>query len=277
MDEARHFEVLTRLYRTLECDPLGLRDLPELLVYHHRLRQGDRIDWVWGILFSDLVGKHFYRAFAGATSDPFRTGATSDPFLAGLSTRILQDESRHLAFAEHYLRRNLASASDSRRRALLEMRDDLFRLLEAMTARVRADAAELELDADLYLGRVWADVDSFGRRIGLTAPPSEPSSDPPADRPGHLLRDPPPHRRTALPTPKRVMASVTRRTMTTRAVTPSVTRTTLTTSGVTRSVTGAGFGVTNIVFGMCWLCACAYLRATSGSRPGVTPPAIAAA
>ena len=231
MDEARHFEVLTRLYRALDYDPLGLRDLPELLQYHHRLRQGDRLDWVWGILFSDLVGKHFYRAFAGPTNsganDPAagsaeRSGgsvpdpradaaegsdwlgrgrgdsakrtaplrsfdpagrAVRDPVLASLSTRILQDEARHLAFAEHYLRRNLATASDARRRALLEMRDDLFRLLEAMTERVRADAAELELDADDYLGRVWTDVEAFGTRIGLTAPPPDPPAGPPSDSP----------------------------------------------------------------------------------------------
>src|SRR5205807_10622492 len=53
MDEARHFETLTRLYRTLGHDPLGIRQIPELLRYHHRIRQGDRADWVWGILFSD--------------------------------------------------------------------------------------------------------------------------------------------------------------------------------------------------------------------------------
>jgi hypothetical protein len=155
-----------------------LRDLPELLVYHHRLRQGDRIDWVWGILFSDLVGKHFYRAFAGAPGSGFEPG-TGDPFLANLSTRILQDESRHLAFAEHYLRRNLPRVPESRRLALLDMRDELFRLLEAMTARVRDDAAELNLDADLYLGRVWADIEAFGQRIGLTRLPGPPSAPPP--------------------------------------------------------------------------------------------------
>ena len=71
MDEARHFETLTRLYRALGHDPLGLREIPELLRYHHRIRQGDRADWVWGILFSDVIAKHFYRAFgAGRSRDP---------------------------------------------------------------------------------------------------------------------------------------------------------------------------------------------------------------
>jgi hypothetical protein len=179
MDEARHFEALTRLYRALGHDPLGLRDLPELLLYHHRLRQGDRADWVWGILISDLIGKHFYRAVGSVQSDPL---------WEGLSRRILRDESRHLAFAEHYLRRNVPRMAPERRRAMLEMRDDLFRLLEAMTERVRADAAVLEVDADDYLGCVRVEVDSFAARVGLTdstappAPPSEPSVDAPAVR-----------------------------------------------------------------------------------------------
>jgi hypothetical protein len=169
MDEARHFEALTRLYRALEHDPLGLRDLPELLLYHHRLRQGDRADWVWGILISDVIAKHFYRAFGLAQPDPL---------WSGLSRRILRDESRHLAFAEHYLRRNVARMEPARRLALVAMRDDLFRLLQAMTERVRGDAATLDVDADDYLARVAAEVDGFARRVGLTgsqSPPSTPS------------------------------------------------------------------------------------------------------
>src|SRR5690242_19134256 len=54
MDEARHFETLTRLYQVLGHEPLGVRGMPELMRYFHRLRQGDRLDWVWGILISDV-------------------------------------------------------------------------------------------------------------------------------------------------------------------------------------------------------------------------------
>jgi hypothetical protein len=93
MDEARHFETLTRLYQTLGHDPLGIREMPELLRYYHRLRQGDRVDWVWGILISDIIGKHFYRELGPKQAQP-------DPFFGSLTTRILKDESRHLAFAE---------------------------------------------------------------------------------------------------------------------------------------------------------------------------------
>ena len=185
MDEARHFEALTQLYRALGHDPLGLRDIPELLLYHHRLRQGDRADWVWGILISDVIAKHFYRSFGLAQPDPL---------WASLSKRILRDESRHLAFAEHYLRRNVARMDPARRRALLGMRDDLFRLLQTMTDRVRADAATLEVDADDYLGRVWTDVETFAARTGLTGsdPPPPPAVPEPPEEVAPLTPEPSP-------------------------------------------------------------------------------------
>jgi hypothetical protein len=181
MDEARHFEALTRLYSALGHDPLGLRDVPELLLYHHRLRQGDRADWVWGILISDVIAKHFYRSFGLVQPDPL---------WAGLSKRILRDESRHLAFAEHYLRRNVVRMDPARRQSLLGMRDDLFRLLQAMTERVRADAATLEVDADDYLGRVWSDVEIFAARIGLIG--LDPPRSPPAPEPPEVAAPPTP-------------------------------------------------------------------------------------
>jgi hypothetical protein len=178
MDEARHFETLTRLFRALGHDPIGIREIPELLRYHHRIRQGDRADWVWGILFSDVIAKHFYRAFGS-------NQAQQDPLFGSLSNRILLDESRHLAFAEHYLRRNVAHMDSARRRALVDMRDDLFRILQAMTERVRADAAAFDVDADDYLGWVWADVEAFGKRIGLSEggaePPEHGGADPSSD------------------------------------------------------------------------------------------------
>lgn len=160
MDEARHFETLTRLYRTLGQQPTRLRDMPDLLRYHHRLRLGDRLSWVWGILISDLIAKHFFRAFGQAQPDA----------LGQLAGRVLQDESRHLAFAEHYLRRNLPKLDAERRRELIVMRDDLYRVIDRMTERMRADGAEFGVDADVYLERLRTDFEFFGKRIGLEAP-----------------------------------------------------------------------------------------------------------
>jgi len=138
---------------------MGIREIPELLRYHHRIRQGDRADWVWGILFSDVIAKHFYRAFGLAQHDPL---------FGNLSTRILQDESRHLAFAEHYLRRNVVLMDAPRRQALVTMRDDLFRILQGDDGTRPLRRAEFDVDADDYLDWVWNDVEAFGKRIGLT-------------------------------------------------------------------------------------------------------------
>ena len=184
MDEARHFEALTRLYRKLGHDPLGLRQMPELLRYHHRIRQGDRADWVWGILFSDVIAKHFYRSFGVAQADPL---------FGAMSRQILLDESRHLAFADHYLRRNVPRMEPGRRRALVDMRDELFRLLASMTERVRADAGAFGVDADDYLERVRADVESFGRRIGVDGgEPPAPGGDAPPRGDAAVAPDPAP-------------------------------------------------------------------------------------
>lgn len=172
MDEARHFEALTRLYRKLEHHPVGLRELPEMLRYHHRLRQGDRVDWVWGILISDLFAKHFYRWFAEAQAEAL---------FGRMAAKILVDESRHQAFAEHYLRRNIPKMDAARRQSLIEMRDELYRVMHAMNDRLRADCDALNFDGDVFLGRLWEDLESFSRRIGLSnggPPPDEPVEEP---------------------------------------------------------------------------------------------------
>jgi hypothetical protein len=61
------------------------------------------------------------------------------------------------------------------------MRDDLFRILSAMTERVRADAAVFEVDSDQYLAGVWTEIEKFSRRIGLPEDESGPPDDPTGD------------------------------------------------------------------------------------------------
>ena len=193
LDEARHFETLTRLYQTLGHDPLGIRDMPELLRYYHRLRQGDRVDWVWGILISDIIGKHFYRELGPKQSAP-------DPFFGGLTTRILQDESRHLAFAEHYLKQNLPKLAPERRRIMVEMRDELMRLLESMTHRVREDALAFDVVVEDFLEGVGGELDDVARRVGLlerhTRPPTAGGGAPHARTNTSLLSQPVPETST---------------------------------------------------------------------------------
>src|SRR6185437_13168006 len=52
--------------------------------------------------------------------------------------------------------------------------------LQAMTERVRADAAAFDIDADDYLGWVWTDVEGFGKRIGLLKAHADDGDDPPS-------------------------------------------------------------------------------------------------
>ena len=93
--------------------------------------------------------------------------AAPDPFFGGLTTRILKDESRHLAFAEHYLKRNLPKLVPERRRVMIEMRDELLRLLESMTERVRADAEAFDVEIEGFLEGVSEELEGVAKRIGL--------------------------------------------------------------------------------------------------------------
>jgi hypothetical protein len=162
LDEARHFEALTRVYQAFGQEPMRLREMPDMLRYHHRLRQGDRIDWVWGILISDLYAKLFYRSFVAG-----RPGS----LFGHVSARILEDESRHQAFALLYLRRHVPQLEPARLRALLEMRDELLRLIEGGLEQVREDCDALGFDGDALQARMKIELGHFGRRIGLDRDP----------------------------------------------------------------------------------------------------------
>ncbi len=158
MDEARHFEVLTRLYRRLQEDPLNVKQMPAMLRYHNRLRKGDRIDWVWGILISDIFAKNFYQIF-------FR--AQPDALFGRLSGRILKDESRHQAFAENYLKRKLPTVGPDRVQALITMRDELLQIMDDMYAQLMADAARLQIDGRAFLDNLRAEIEKKSFKIGL--------------------------------------------------------------------------------------------------------------
>lgn len=172
MDEARHFEVLTRFYQRMEEDPLNVRQMPEMLRYHNRLRKGDRIDWVWGILISDIFAKNFYQIFS--KSQP-------EALFGRLSGRILQDESRHQAFAEHYLKRALPALTPERLQRLVEMRDDLLQTMDAMYYRLTEEADRLGLDGRAFLDDLRAEIEKKARRIGIGEPPSDSGN-------GHIKR-----------------------------------------------------------------------------------------
>lgn len=158
LDEARHFEALTMLYQRLHHNPVSLREVPEMLRYHHRLRQGDRIDWLWGILISDLFARQFYYSFAKV-----QPGA----LFGRMSARILVDESRHQAFAHTYLKNVLPGQPPERRRNLRAMQSDLLRTMEDINDRLRDDTEALGLDGRAFIGELIAQIEAHSRSIGL--------------------------------------------------------------------------------------------------------------
>lgn len=158
LDEARHFDVLTRLYRDFGQHPLPLRRLPEMLKYHHRLMAGDRVDWLWGILVSDVFARDFYLAFARVQPEAL---------FGRMSVRILQDESRHQAFAHTYLKNAVPQLSAARRQRLVDMKDELLEIMAAMNGRLGTDAEVLGIDGDAFLRTLSAQVQAHAVAIGL--------------------------------------------------------------------------------------------------------------
>lgn len=163
-DEARHFETLTSLYRRMGEEPVSIRRLPAMMRYHHRLRQGDRIDWVWGILISDLFAKQFYQLFARSRPEAL---------FGRMSQRILVDESRHQAFCDHYLSRAIPTLPKERLQKLRVMRDELLKTMDDMNEGLHEDADTLGFSGKEMLERLHVDLEKHCRRIGLDEPPPE--------------------------------------------------------------------------------------------------------
>jgi hypothetical protein len=157
LDEARHFEILTRLYTRLERKPLELRQLKEMWRYHAALlKQKDPVAWMWGILVSDIFAKHFYGTF-------YRQ--FPDTLFGELSGRILVDESRHQAFAEHFLKSAVLDRAG--RRNLIAMRDELLELMEGMYVALRSDTDTFGIDGEAFFARMINDIETKITRLDL--------------------------------------------------------------------------------------------------------------
>jgi hypothetical protein len=159
LDEARHFEMLTRLYRLLDRRPLEMRDLRDMFRYHHRLlKSRHRVDWLFGILVSDLFAKNFYGAFRKYFPETL---------FGKLSVRIIADEGRHQAFAEHYLGSLRDEMPHEMRDRLLEMRDDLLRIMRDMLKRLDSDANLVGIDGYALMNELEHDVEKKVHILGL--------------------------------------------------------------------------------------------------------------
>src|SRR5262245_62500883 len=117
LDEARHFETLTRFYQKMDLRPLEGRDLQDMFRYQARLfKSRDKVEWLWGILVSDILAQHFYGILAKVHADSL---------FGHIASRILRDEARHLAFAELYLKTALTHKPELKPK-FLKMREELL-------------------------------------------------------------------------------------------------------------------------------------------------------
>lgn len=158
LDEARHFEALTRLFHHVGQAPLALRKMPEMLRYHHRLSQGDRVDWLWGILISDLFAREFYLMFSKVQPNAL---------FGRMSIQILRDESRHQAFAHAYLKAAIPALSDARRATLVDMKDELMDIMYRMNNRLQEDSEVLGIDGEAFMRDLVRNIEAHGNAIGL--------------------------------------------------------------------------------------------------------------
>jgi rubrerythrin len=158
LDEARHFETLTRFYHKVDQRPLEVRDLKEIFRYQARLfKSRDKLEWLWGILLSDILARHFY-----GTLVKLLPGS----LFAQIASRIILDEARHLAFAELYLRDALAQQPELAP-AFLKMRDELLFLMRAISSALHDEGALIGMDGKLLMAAVADDVEKKVRRLHM--------------------------------------------------------------------------------------------------------------
>lgn len=159
LDEARHFEMLTKVYRLLDRRPLEVRNLREMFRYHYRLlKSKNRLDWLFGILISDLFAKNFYGAFRKTFPNTL---------FGKLSTRIILDEARHQAFAEHYIGAMRDEMPHEVRDRLLSMRDDLLFIMHEMLHKLQDEAGVVGIDGYEILQELTHDVEKKVHVMGL--------------------------------------------------------------------------------------------------------------
>lgn len=158
LDEARHFETLTRFYNFIDQRPLEVRDLKEIFRYQARLfKSRDKVEWLWGILISDILARHFYSILVKAHPGSL---------FAHIARRILTDEARHLAFAELYLKAALQHSPELKP-AFLRMRDELLTLMREIYAALKEKALFVGLDGNELFGGVCADIEKKVQRLHM--------------------------------------------------------------------------------------------------------------
>jgi len=158
LDEARHFETLTRFYQKMDLRPLEGRDLKDMFRYQARLfKSRDKVEWLWGILLSDILAQHFYGTLVKAHPHSL---------FACIASRIVRDEARHLAFAELYLKEALARQPELAP-TFLKMRDELLFLVHAIYAVLKDKANFVGIDGPVLFAAVSHDIEKKVRRLRM--------------------------------------------------------------------------------------------------------------
>jgi len=158
LDEARHFETLTRFYHKIEQRPLEVRDLKVMFRYQARLfKSRDKIEWLWGILISDILARHFYSILVKAHPGSL---------FADIGGRIVTDEARHLAFAELYLKTALQRTPELKP-TFLKKREELVSLIREIYAGVKKEAMLIGLDETELFDRLTQDIAKKVQRLQM--------------------------------------------------------------------------------------------------------------
>jgi len=161
LDEARHFEILTRFYHKIDQRPLEVRDLKEIFRYQARLfKSRDKVEWLWGILLSDIFARHFYSTLVKLHPDSL---------FAHIASRIILDEARHLAFAELSLKALLLQQPELAP-GFLKTRDELLFLMKAINAALKDETDIIGLDGTLLIASVADDIEKKARRLHMIEP-----------------------------------------------------------------------------------------------------------
>jgi len=158
LDEARHFEALTQFYHKIDQRPLEIRDLKAIFRYQARLfKTRDKIEWLWGILISDILARHFYGILVKAHPGSL---------FAHIGGRILTDEARHLAFAELCLKVSLQQKPELKPR-FLKMRDELLALMREIYDGLKEKANLVGIDGHDLFARVAGDIEKKVQRLRM--------------------------------------------------------------------------------------------------------------
>ena len=153
---ARKEKTVVQLRCQVEPATLEVRDLREMFRYQARLfKSRDRVEWLWGILLSDILARHFYSTLIKAHPESL---------FARIGSRIIVDEARHLAFAELYLKIALARQPELCP-CFLRMRDELLFLMKEIYAALKGPAQLIGLDAGQLFGGVSDDIEKKVKRL----------------------------------------------------------------------------------------------------------------